>query len=498
MRTRGSGVLLHITSLPSRFGIGDLGPGAFNFVQFLKESGQRYWQILPIHPTEYEYDNSPYHALSAFAGNPLLISPDGMVSDGFIDPEDLEPLPSFPHEHVDFSQVIAYKHELFSKAFERFKRSDINHEFLEFCNKNEGWLDDYALFQALRRKFSPVRWGDWPSDLKLRNPDALEKARAIEAESVLKEKFLQYLFFIQWDALRAVCRDAGILLIGDIPIYVDYDSADVWVHPWFFKLDKDLRPAVIAGVPPDYFSETGQIWDSPVYSWEVLQESGFSWWILRIEHLASMVDYIRIDHFRGLIDFWEIPAGSETAVTGRWVSAPGYDLLKTIAKRSAYLPIIAEDLGIITPDVREVIHEFSLPGMKVLIFAFGSGIAGNPYIPHNIPRDCVVYTGTHDNVPVLGWFTSEASDEEKKNLAAYLGKEPAAEEVSWMLIRLAMMSVGNTVIIPIQDLLNLGSESRMNSPGTRDGNWLWRVSEEEITNSLSEKLHEITELYGRL
>ncbi|WP_319578697.1 4-alpha-glucanotransferase [uncultured Methanospirillum sp.] len=498
MRTRGSGVLLHITSLPSRFGIGDLGPGAYNFIRFLKDSGQRYWQILPIHPTEYEYDNSPYHALSAFAGNPLLISPEVMVSDGFIDPKDLEPVPVFTTGSVDFSRVIAYKEEVFARAFERFKGSENRSEFEKFCNKNAKWLDDYTLFQALRKKFSPLRWGDWPSDLKLRSPEALDRIRAEEADSVLREKFLQYLFSLQWSAFRTKCREAGILLIGDIPIYVDYDSADVWVYPRFFKLDESLKPEVIAGVPPDYFSETGQIWDSPVYEWDEIQSTGFSWWIQRIEHLASLVDYIRIDHFRGLIGFWEIPAGSETAVTGRWVPAPGYDLLNTLAKRSAYLPIIAEDLGIITPDVREVMREFSLPGMKVLIFAFGAGIAGSPYIPHNIPRDCVVYTGTHDNAPISGWFRAEASEEERRNLSAYLGHELRAEEVTWMLIRLAMMSVGNTVIIPMQDLLNLGNESRMNTPGSKTGNWLWRVKEEQIPDTLSGYLHDMTALYSRL
>ncbi|HWQ64844.1 MAG TPA: 4-alpha-glucanotransferase [Methanospirillum sp.] len=497
MRTRGSGVLLHITSLPSRFGIGDLGPGAYDFVQFLKDAGQRYWQILPIHPTEYEYDNSPYHALSAFAGNPLLISPDVLVSDGFIGLEDLDQVPDFPLEKVDFSLVIVYKEKIFTRAFERFRASDDQSGFETFCSKNAGWLDDYALFQVLRKKFSPAAWGDWPSDLKLRTPEALRHALAENYELVLKEKFLQYLFFLQWDVFRAVCKDAGILLIGDIPIYVDYDSADVWVYHQLFKLDSDLKPAVIAGVPPDYFSETGQIWDSPVYEWDELKKTGYSWWIDRIEHLASMVDYIRIDHFRGLIGFWQIPAGSETAITGSWVSAPGYDLLKTIAKRSAYLPIIAEDLGIITPDVREVMREFSLPGMKVLLFAFGNGMANSPYIPHNISSNCVVYTGTHDNPPVYGWFMSEATEEEKRNLAAYLGRDPEAEEVNWMLIRLAMMSVGSTVIIPMQDILNLGNESRMNCPGTKTGNWLWRFSKEQVPVTLSEKLHALTELYAR-
>lgn len=498
MKTRGSGVLLHITSLPSRYGIGDLGPAAYDFVRFLADAGQRYWQILPIHPTEPEYDNSPYHAISAFAGNPLLISPDLLFTDGYLIPADLEPVPDFPTGFVDYEQVISYKERLLSVAFDRFRAEEIRDGFTEFSDDNAWWLDDYALYQVLRNRYSPVRWGDWPDELKYRVPHALDANRREEAEAILKMKFLQYLFFRQWEALRKICHDAGIFLIGDIPIYVDYDSADVWSNPQFFKLDDALMPAVVAGVPPDYFSTTGQIWNSPVYDWDAVKADQFSWWIRRIHHLASRVDYIRIDHFRGLVGFWEIPAGSPTAVTGRWVPAPGYDLLKTLAKRSACLPIIAEDLGIITPDVREVMHEFSLPGMKVLLFAFGYGMADSPYIPHNIPRDCVVYTGTHDNSPALAWFTHEASDDDKRNLFRYLGRELPPEEVSWALIRMAMMSVGNTVIIPMQDLLGLGSESRMNRPGTDTGNWRWRVSDQDCSRDLALRLSDISTIYARI
>jgi 4-alpha-glucanotransferase len=298
--------------------------------------------------------------------------------------------------------------------------------------------------------------------------------------------------------LQRRCRDKGIHLIGDIPIYVDYDSATVWSNPQLFKLDEDRKPSVVAGVPPDYYSETGQVWNSPVYQWEEMEKTHYSWWIQRIEHLASLVDYIRIDHFRGLVGFWEIPAGSKTAVTGRWVSAPGSDLLKILAKRSAYLPIIAEDLGFITSEVREVMQEFSLPGMKVLLFAFGPGMAGSPYIPHHIPKESIVYTGTHDNTPVLGWFKTEASEEEKENLFAYVGREIQAKEISRVLIRMAMMSVANTVIIPMQDLLNLGSESRMNRPGTDIGNWRWRVREGEMNIDLAGWIKYMSGLYDRI
>jgi len=497
MKTRGSGVLLHITSLPSPFGIGDLGPSAHDFVQFLADSGQRYWQILPIHPTDPDYDNSPYHALSAFAGNILLISPEQMVSDGYIDAIDLNPIPISEPNQVDFPSVITYKEHLFSSAFRRFQENGHCAGFGEFCQKNAWWLNDYALYGVLRKRFAPVLWGDWPDELKYRNFEALERIRTDEADSILREQFLQFIFAEQWDALQKKCREKSIFLIGDIPIYVDYDSADVWAYPGFFKLDEYQKPSVVAGVPPDYFSETGQIWNSPVYQWEEMEKTRYSWWIQRIEHLASRVDYIRIDHFRGLIGFWEIPAGSTTAITGRWVSAPGFDLLKTLAKRSAYLPIIAEDLGIITPDVREVMREFSLPGMKVLLFAFQPGMAGNPYIPHHITRDCIVYTGTHDNPPVRGWFLNEASEEEKSNLSAYLGREVQPEEINGVLIRMAMMSVANTVIIPMQDHLNLGGESRMNRPGTDLGNWRWRVQGGHLTQDIAGRINYMTRLYDR-
>ncbi|HWQ65551.1 MAG TPA: 4-alpha-glucanotransferase [Methanospirillum sp.] len=497
MNTRGSGILLHITSLPSLFGIGDLGPAAYQFIQFLADAGQRYWQILPIHPTDQGYDNSPYHALSAFAGNPLLISPERMVSDGFLMSSDLEPIPPFSPEQVDYPAVVAYKDHLFAIAFERFRIGGFSSEFTGFCKRNAWWLEDYSLYMAMRKRLYPVLWGDWTEDLRLRGSDALRRARTEEDDEVLREQFLQYLFSIQWNALHEACRDQGVILIGDIPIYVDYDSADVWTHPKFFKLDEEQRPTVVAGVPPDYFSETGQVWNSPVYQWEEMEKTSYSWWIQRIEHLITLVDYVRIDHFRGLVGFWEIPRGSETAISGRWVPAPAYDLLRTLERRLPYLPIIAEDLGIITADVREVIRAFSIPGMKVLLFAFGHGMPDSPYIPHNIPKECIVYTGTHDNNPARGWFTVEATEEERRNLTAYLGREVLEEEISWVLIRMAMMSVGNTVITPMQDILNLGAESRMNRPGTENGNWRWRTVESQFTPELASRLSALSALYGR-
>ena len=498
MNTRGSGVLLHITSLPSRFGIGDLGPAAYEFVRFLADAGQRYWQILPIHPTDAEYDNSPYHALSAFASNTLLISPKLMVTDEFLDASDLESVPAFSPETVHYEAVTAWKERIFSLAFERFVRRGKSPEFTDFCRKNKEWLDDYAIFMALRRRMAPALRDTWPDELRRYTPHAISHARMAEADQILKEQFLQYLFSIQWSALRRVCRESGIILIGDIPIYVDYDSADVWTHPTLFKLDRDLNPVRIAGVPPDYFSETGQVWGSPVYEWEEMKRTRYSWWISRIEQLITRVDYLRIDHFRGLIGFWEIPAGSETAVTGRWEKAPAEDFLKTLTKKFPYLPIIAEDLGIITPDVREVMREFSIPGMKVLLFAFGHGMPASPYIPHHIPKECIVYTGTHDNNPIQGWFASDATDVEKKNLSDYLGRTLRAEEINDELIRMAMMSVAHTVIIPMQDLLNLGEESRMNRPGVDTGNWQWRVTEFQLSSDLAGKMNHLARVYDRI
>jgi len=498
MNTRGNGLLLHITSLSSRFGIGDLGPASDDFLQFLADAGQRYWQILPIHPTDPKYDNSPYHALSAFAYNPLLISPERMISDGFLEKTDLDPIPAFPKDYVDFASVISYKETLFSIAYERFMSKGGSEGFSDFCEKNAWWLDNYALFVALRKRYAPATWGDWPLKLKLYQAEAINEMKRKEYEGIQREQFLQYLFSIQWDRLRKTCKSKGIILIGDIPIYVDYDSADVWTNPGLFKLDAEQKPFVIAGVPPDYFSETGQVWNNPIYNWEEMEKNKYSWWIRRIEHLINHIDYVRIDHFRGLIEFWEIPAGSETAINGRWVMAPAKDFLRNLVRKFPYLPIIAEDLGIITPDVREVLREFSIPGMDVLLFAFGKGMAENPYIPHNITRDRIVYTGTHDNNPIQAWFAIEASVEEKKNLFAYVGREVSADEINMILIRMAMMSVANTAIIPVQDLLNLGVKSRMNQPGINAGNWIWKLDPGQLTSEISLRLRNLTEIYGRI
>ncbi|MDD3574503.1 MAG: 4-alpha-glucanotransferase [Methanospirillum sp.] len=497
MKTRGSGILLHITSLPGIYGIGDLGPEAYKFVEFLKASGQRYWQILPIHPTDTRYDNSPYHALSAFAGNPLLISPEQLVNDGYLDSSDLEPGYRQSDDLVDFPSVITFKEKLFDLAYNRFSYFGSDSDFLNFCAEQAWWLDDYATFFAIRKQFSPASWSDWPDELKNRNPRTLADYKEKNFSEIEREKFLQYIFYNQWDALRKKCHDAGIRLIGDIPIYIDFDSSDVWINPELFQLNEEKKPLFVAGVPPDYFSSTGQVWNNPLYNWDTMKNSGFSWWISRMKKELSLVDYVRIDHFRGFAGFWEISAGSDTAINGRWVDAPVWDFIRTMVKEFPCLPIIAEDLGIITPDVREIMREFTIPGMKVLVFAFSSPTGDNPYIIHNIPKNSVVYTGTHDNTPVRGWFEQDATYEEKQRLISYLGREPEKNEITEIFIRLAMMSSANTAIMPVQDILGLDAAARMNKPGTEDGNWRWRLKGEMISKELSAHLSELVKIYGR-
>lgn len=498
MKTRGCGTLLHITSIPTKFGIGDLGPAAYRFVEFLQKAGQRYWQVLPLHPTEHMYDNSPYHALSAFAGNPLLISPEMLVKDGYLDESDLEPLPDFSSDLVDFPAVIAYKNRLFDMAYNRFVFFGTDPAFLTFCEEQAWWLDDYALFIAIKKHYPDILWSDWPSGLRNHNENELHEFKKLYHSVIEREQFLQFIFFHQWAALRKRSHELGIWLIGDIPIYVDYDSSDAWTHQHLFQLNEDKKPLYVAGVPPDYFSATGQVWNNPIYDWDEMKKSGFSWWVKRMEHELKFVDYVRIDHFRGLVGYWEIKAGSDTAIDGRWISAPVWDLLRTWTKKFPCFPVIAEDLGIITSDVREVMREFDIPGMKVLIFAFSSETGDNPYILHNIPPNTVVYTGTHDNTPVLGWFLHEATPEEKQRFVSYIGYEVSSEKVSDVFVRLAMMSSANTAIISMQDVLGLDISARMNRPGSEKGNWRWMMQERMITEDLAYYIRTLTTTYGRL
>ncbi|MCS7312168.1 MAG: 4-alpha-glucanotransferase [Acidobacteria bacterium] len=498
VRRRGSGILLHVTSLPSPFGVGDLGPSAYRFVDFLAEARQSFWQVLPLTPSSLGGGGSPYNAMSAFAGNPLLISPERLVEDGWLAPEDLEAPPDLPEHRVDYPKVYALKRGLLERAFERSGRRRRDPDYQWFVEAHATWLEDYALFVALSEHFRNQSWDRWPPPLRDRHPVALDRARRRLGRRVAMEKFWQYLFFRQWQALRAYARERGIQIIGDLPLYVDFHSADVWVHPDLFRLDDQKRPTHVTGVPPDYFSATGQRWGHPVYRWDVLQQRGYDWWVRRIAHNLSLYDLVRVDHFRGFVAYWEIPAHEPTAVYGHWVEAPAEDFFRTLSRHFPCLPIIAEDLGVITPDVREVMERWGFPGMRVLLFAFGPDMSTNPYAPHNHVRHCVVYTGTHDNNTVRGWFEQEASDEDRHRLFRYLGRTVTADEVAWEMVRLAMMSVADRVVIPMQDVLGLGAEARMNTPATTAGNWEWRLPSHRITPELARRLADLTETYGRV
>ncbi len=499
MKRRGSGILLHITSLPSKYGIGDFGPEAYRFADFLHQSKQIFWQVLPLTPTSPISGSSPYASSSAFAGNKLLISPELLLQDGFLSQADLDHSPDFPVGQVDYEAVIENKNILFHKAFEKFnaRRDEFTYEYEKFCTENEHWLEDYASFIAFKDHFDKKAWSEWPQEIRDRELGDMQNLKNELSTEIEFEKFFQFIFSKQWSQLKGYCNDHGIQIIGDVPYYVNYDSADVWTNPHIFKLDLDKKPSFVAGVPPDYFSETGQLWGNPVYNWDVLQESQYDWWIQRMLHSLSLYDVVRIDHFRGFLAYWEVAASEETAINGSWVETPADDFFNTMLQRFPELPILAEDLGVITPDVRELMHKFDIPGMKLLIFAFDESLPHNPYAPHNHIKDCVVYTGTHDNNTIRGWFEQEAPDDMKLRFSEYIGREVSAEDVHKEFVRLVMMSVANLVIIPIQDVLGLGAEHRMNRPATSDGNWRWRLLPDQITENVTGHLKQLVELYGR-
>ncbi|WP_017651433.1 4-alpha-glucanotransferase [Fortiea contorta] len=493
---RSSGILLHPTSFPSRFGIGDLGLEAYRFIDFLKESYQQYWQVLPLGPTG--YGNSPYMSYSAMAGNPLLISPEKLLDEGLLVAEDLANLPAFPAEKVDFGQVVPLKIDLLKKACENFKvkATPIQQKgFAGFCDTKAYWLDDYALFMALKDTQDGASWHTWEPEIANRSPEALDRVQRQLTGEIFYYKFTQYEFFRQWSELKSYANMRGVDIIGDIPIYVAHDSADVWANPEIFCLDEETGAAAqMAGVPPDYFSATGQLWGNPVYNWEELQNQDFKWWVQRFEAMLDYVDIIRIDHFRGFEAYWSVPQGEETAVNGEWVEAPGDAFFEVIRHKLGSLPIMAEDLGVITPGVEALRDKFEFPGMKILQFAFGSD-PGNPFLPFNYCRNAVVYTGTHDNDTTIGWFNT-ASDWEKRNLELYLGCI-SPQGVHWDLIRLALSAIANQAIIPLQDILGLGNEARMNFPSTAEGNWEWRYYPEALRDEFSDRLKHLTTLFGR-
>ena len=521
MRIRGSGILMHISSLPSQYGIGDFGTEAYKFADLLASSKQSYWQILPLSLTDPIFGNTPYDSRSAFAGNPLLISPEMLAKDGLIPDHDLEDRPAFSQSRVDYPSVTSYKNKILDMAYKAFneKREDKNKknknnknndnkndenntnisnirpDYERFCSGNAGWLDEFSLFSAIKSHFQGKIWSEWPDDLRDRHDDALKGIREKLFDEVEKQKFIQFIFFKQWLSLKSYCNKKGLQIIGDMPIYVNYDSSDVWARPDIFKLDEKKRPLSVSGVPPDFFSETGQLWGNPIYRWDVLQKDGFAWWIRRVEHNLLLFDLLRIDHFRGLVAYWEVEAGRKDAVIGEWVEAPAEDLLSALFRRFPNLPVIAEDLGLITPDVREVIRRFDLPGMKLLLFAFGEGLPRNPYVPHNHVKNCLVYTGTHDNNTARGWFEKEAKPEDKKRLSRYIGHEITADNVSRELVRMAMMSVADVAILPMQDILGLGEGARMNLPSKKVKNYEWRLLPDQM--KLDDWVREMTEIYSR-
>ena len=497
IQVRGSGILLHITSLPSEYGIGDFGPTAYRFVDALAQARQHYWQILPLNPTQTEYASSPYSSPSAFGMNTLLISPDMLVRDGFLRRADLEPAPEFPEGWTAYEAVAWYKGRLFSVAYERFLHSGPERGYEVFCDENALWLDDHALFVALKAHFRGQEWNRWPEAIRGRQPDALEDMRRRLADKIRKETLLQYLAARQWSALHRYCADRGIQVIGDIPIYVAYDSVDVWQNPGIFKLDDNLRPTVVAGVPPDMFSRTGQLWGNPVYDWPLLRDRGYDWWVRRVARAGELYDLFRIDHFRAFANYYEIPATDTTAENGTWIDGPGTDFFEVLARRFPCFAIVAEDLGANTPAVQELLDRFGFPGMKILLFAFGAGLPRSAHAPHNYVPDLICYTGTHDNNTARGWFEEEASEEDKQRFFAYIGREVPVAEVHRELVRLAMTSVARASIIPVQDLLGLSAAARMNYPSTTSGNWEWRMTPVEFAGAPFEWLRNLTVLSGR-
>lgn len=493
---RASGILAHPTSLAGAYGTGDLGEGTTAFLEFLQAAGQSLWQVLPLTPTG--FGNSPYTSTSAFAGNALLIGIDPLLEEGLLQAGDVDELRQAPADHLDFSRVLPLKEKALRRAFERFGSSASParaERFEAFRSTESTWLQDYALFAALREHLAKP-WTEWHPGLRDREAGAVAEARRTLEQDVAFQEFQQFLFFDQWDRVRQAANAAGIKLVGDIPIFVAHDSADVWTHPKTFKLDEHGNPRVMAGVPPDYFSATGQLWGNPLYDWQTLKADNYGWWVRRFAQLARLVDVVRVDHFRGFAAAWEVPAGQTTAVGGKWVPGPGADVFRAVHEALGdRLDVIAEDLGLIDDAVRELLSESGFPGMKVLQFAF-DGDTENPYLPHNYADDnCVVYTGTHDNDTTLGWYGQQPAKIQAR-VQRYTASDGRA--VVWDLIRLAEASVASMAVIPLQDVLELDSAARMNRPGAAEGNWLWRMPTGSLTDERAEHLRDLTRLFGRL
>ena len=506
---RCSGVLLHPTSLPGRLGIGDLGTGAYWFVDFLARAGQRIWQVLPMGPTG--YGDSPYQCFSAFAGNPLLVSLEKLVAEGDLSPDDVAvDLLTFPSHQVDFGAVVRHRVPLLRRAARNFLTSASaarRDDFQRFCRQNAAWLDNFALFMALKEAHGgEAVWNKWERDIAARRPEAVARWEAVLSEPMNTQKYVQYQFFKQWSELKSHCHERGIQMMGDIPIFVAHDSADVWAHQELFRLDAEGNPSVQAGVPPDYFSATGQLWGNPLYHWEAMAETGYAWWIERFRSTLRLVDVVRLDHFRGFEAYWEVPGHDKTAINGRWVKAPGGELLEAVKKTLGDLPIVAETLGVITPEVEALRDRFGFPGMGILQFAFGTDPQAPEFKPHNLRRHFVVYTGTHDNDTTIGWWTSSGTGDstrtaeniraEREFTLKYLGTD--GREMNWVFIRALLASVADTAIIPLQDVLGLDSTARMNLPGASSGNWRWRFTADQLTSEITERLRELTVIYDRI
>jgi 4-alpha-glucanotransferase len=502
---RSSGILLHPTSLPGRYGIGDLGQEAYGFIDWLAEAGQKIWQVLPLGPTG--YGDSPYQCFSAFAGNPLLIDLERLVENGVLPKSRLDQAPAFPAGETDYGRVLEFKLPLLAQAARDFlahATPDARSGFDSFCLRHAHWLDDYALFMAVKSTYGGAVWSHWDRATAERRPAAIEEWSRRLAGEIAAHKYAQYVFFEQWGALRERCHQCGIAIMGDIPIYVAHDSSDVWANPELFALSASGDPERVSGVPPDYFSATGQLWGNPCYRWDVIGSRGYEWWIRRFQSTFEMVDLVRLDHFRGFEAFWEVPAGQPTAMNGRWVKGPGAEFFEAVQSKLGELPVVAEDLGVITPEVEALRLRFGFPGMSILQFAFGKDPQGPSFRPHNYPRSRFAYSGTHDNDTTLGWWNSTGGDsvrtaedirQEREFAEKYLAIDGG--EINWVFIRSLLASVADAAIFPLQDVLGLGSEARMNLPGRPSGNWRWRCESGALTPALARRLRELATLYDR-
>lgn len=496
---RSAGILLHITSLPSLFGIGDLGPEAEKFAEFLNQSGQRYWQVLPLNPTGEGQAYSPYSAVSGMAGNPLLISPEGMAKDGYINLLDLKKFQVANNGKIDYKEAGLVREVLFEKGFRTFLSNGTAHApFREFCKREAYWLDDFALFVVLKDHHDDKPWYEWPTPYKQRQPKALGDINRFHMERINKVKWLQYIFDKQWKELKAFCNKLNVQIFGDLPFYVSYDSVDVWSHPEIFRLDNARNMTGVAGVPPDYFNAKGQLWGMPVYRWDVLKKKGYSWWVDRVRKNFELFDLVRLDHFRAFVSYWEVPGGEKTAENGKWQRGPGAEIFHKLGDILGRLPFVAEDLGAVDDAVYALRDEFKFPGMKVLQFAFGENMTTSDYIPHNFTPNFIVYTGTHDNNTTVGWWLKDTKQDVRANLKQYVDEPGISQNtIHLVLSKMAYASVAHTVILPLQDVLGLDETARINTPASLKLNWLWRLKPGQLLPIFKNLLLKWARLYNR-